>query len=365
MKKLTIFPVVFLLLGALVCPAFSATYHRTVKVGPGGGTGCGGGGCDYSELNTAIDSENSNQGSMHSNLVAYDEDIVFRLWNYIDDSPVIVSGYTTNATHTLTIEPETIPSGSTGVWSTDRWRFEQQPSQHNGSAFAFFVTQSYAYMNDLQIRVSLDHASDMQHIYLLQGDNVHVSRNYLWVNIASTTPSGYQLGTAVAKKGDSGTHYVWNTIIRGTTEAGIHTRPDRAYYPKQNPGGSIYFFSNTLAGAWWNGIAKGPAESVYGYNNIIESTYNCTTGMSGGRSNSCSCSTCAGTDSLAIQSFMFVDRDNGDLHLSTEDAGALNHGYNCHANPGNCAGADYLDDIDSAGDVRPTTGVWDIGADEI
>jgi hypothetical protein len=252
------------------------------------------------------------------------------------------TGYTTSADYYINI---TVPVAErhSGVWSDSKYRLVPNVDE----AQSLTIQESYTIIDGLQIAVT-SHASRTSYLVgcrVSSGNHV-VIKNCICKGKASITNS---LGLAV-QAGD--VQLIYNNIIYDLVGSGC-----KGIAVDNEDGDQLaYIYNNTVYGCA-SGIVTDRWRKHTLTNNLVA---NCTTDFSGeflsATTNATDGSTAptAGTTSgnRTSQTFTFVDADNDDFHLASNDAGARDYGTSLSGT--------FTTDID--GETR--SGTWDIGADE-
>lgn len=302
-----------------------------------------GSGYDYDSLS---DWEAGEQGDLTG---ARDEIAVAkcRCTNGTADTSPTIEGWTTSATQYIKI-----------------WTDPSESYRHNGT---FQEGNKYRINGVLSIHQNHTRTEGIQIIFSSS------SASYASAMYAGTTDGNIYYFDKIICKG----------VLSGTT---ANTYGMRLVY--QASGTRYVYFTNSIFIGWKNGSTS----TIYGYYNHLGWTsyvYNCNfcgcyiglgrvngsvtaknclaVACDDGFNGSITTSYCAtdlaeslsGTGDRNSQTFSFVDSDNGDFHLQSDDTGALGFGLNLY----NDAVYPFQDDID--GEDRGGSGAsWDIGADE-
>ena len=257
------------------------------------------------------------------------------------------TGYTTSASYYINI---TSPSSDRhdGKWNTSKYRLEAAgPTFTNHEQYTRIsylqIYSNSGYWNEGALKnscsvpnITVTHCilktaivnTVMVASGILKFDYISVdpSNNYIYNNIFYDATGDY--GSAIHLGDYAGNFYIYNNTFFNCTY-GITTPYDAetSKYAKNNLFCSV---THPIAGTWSSGS---------GYNATDQSSigYTVTGGATGDRTS---------------QTFTFVDDDNDNFHLASNDAGARNYGTDLSGT--------FTTDID--GETR--SGTWDIGADE-
>lgn len=295
-------------------------------------------GGDYTSLSAAEAGEDD-----LGDLVTRDEWMHFVCYPMEDTTAVIIWGFTTDATtHYVEVSPS---QNHNGKWNDSLYRIGV------ANAPVINIYDSYVRINGLQLYNSVS-AVNGRCITCNQStttNDIRVSNCIMRANGAS---GSYYYGGIVSA--DSKTNWkIWNNIIydfiNGTSfSAGITIN-----------GNSGEIYNNTVVNCYI-GIWSSATGVVVAKNNLIKGSGNSYTYIgtfADGTDYNATDSTDSigkGSNNRTSQTFTFVDADNDDYHLASNDAGAKDYGV---SDPGSGL---FSDDID--GQTR--SGTWDIGADE-
>jgi hypothetical protein len=274
---------------------------------------------------------------------------------------VMAAGWVTSTTNYIQIEAEVSHGGS---WNTSVYRFTPTISVNNDGGIIISTNAKFMVFDGLQIGVIQGNASN-------QIDQFSIASNATWSHkFRNLLIKGTYIGGSdndcicTHAAGGTGTVYVYNCILHS---------PDFG----SNQGSAIYSAGTSYT--WYvynNTFIAGAHGNSYGINNTtasytVKAINNLFTGYSGGRSAAGGAMAGSGynatTDSSIgytvsggstgdrlSQTFSFVDANNGDFHLKSDDPGAKGHGL---TDPGSGL---FSDDIDGQTRSAP----WDIGADQ-
>lgn len=278
---------------------------------------------------------------------------------YYDSGPdtvaVVIANWTTGPNNYLKIYT---PNNTTtevnlsqrhwGKWNNNKYRLEVTDD------FALQISVAYVKIDGLQVKAITSSNTDGISRENGPAGTAWISNNIIWGVLSANT---YSDGICGHNQDANGRLYAWNNIIYGylydtgnINQGGIYC--DAGYCNAYN---------NTVYGSNIGFVHNGGAYTVK--NNI---SYNNQTGYGvwGGAFAASSTNNLSGpsqTDAPGSNprnavTVSFVNASSSNLHLSTGDAGAKDHGVNLSSNP------DISFNTDIDGQTR--TGTWDIGADE-
>lgn len=299
-------------------------------------------GGDFTSLDAAID----HLVASHANLVTADvyADIeIDGTWSSADTTLVDITGITADATRYINIYT-TAAARHDGKWDTGAYILIPDEDE----SVSLNIESSYVTVSGLQIKVT-SNASRTEYLAVIRiqsGVNCTIKNNIL------TGKTGITNSNCIILKSDAGSpQYIYNNIVFNFIGTGISL---------DNEGGDqyAYIYNNTVFNCT-TGIYTGRWAKHTIKNNIVT---NCTTDFSGyflASYNNATDGDTAPTAEISSgdrveQTFSFVDTTSGseDLHLASNDAGAIGYGTSS-------VDSLFTDDID--GQTRTS---WDIGADE-
>lgn len=291
----------------------------------------GGGNNDYSTLSAA----EAAQEAIRPNLVANDEQLIFRMFAFNDTTAASIAGtWTTDATRRIVV---TSPSGQ----------------RHSGTFNTARAYMSNTASNCLTMNVANTLVEWMQ--FTVSTANV---------TCITTNSAGVMIRNCILRATDVNPQIlcsitaactIRNTLVYNSGRHGIFVNSN-----------TVTLQNVTVAGCPRNGIWNlGGTANVICTNVLASGNGNGTTlfdfdnsggGMTGNMTTCASADGTAddfgGTGNRAGQTFSFVNAGSGDFHLTSSDAGARDFGTDLSGT--------FPDDID--GETR--SGTWDIGADE-
>lgn len=278
------------------------------------------------------------------NLVASNEIAVAQIdgaWTLPDTTPVIISGWTTDATHYIKIYT-TAAARHTGKWDDTKYRLE------NGNWGVHIIDnqQNFTTIEGVQILHS-GGGSSSSGIYSVDFAGVIVKDSIVKKSSTITGQGIMVTGTPIASSG------VVNSIAYGGWDQGIDVAAHDGY-------GYAYNTTSYGNNFGYNGFYIQNLKNCIGASNTIADfartgTYavNTTTCASSGPT----ANTFTDTGSRINQTFSFIDPLNEDFHLQSTDTAAKDFGTTLSTDSIHA----FATDID--GQTR--TAPWDIGADEV
>lgn len=277
------------------------------------------------------------------NLVTADEIAVAECYAMEDTTPVVIDGFTTDATRYIKV--------TVAVGNRHSGKIDASPSGY----YRLVVS------GDINILVK-ENFVWIDYLYLSGDATETILRTYaVDVGIFSMSNSVIAAGGDLMLSDNYGDPYtvkLWNNLIKSTNSSYAAIWANKA-------GLTAYIYNNTILGTY-RAITQENSATVIAKNNIF---------MKGSDANPCSGTYAIGTDYNATNhssigytvtgsgnihdvvsaDFDFDDAANGDYHIGV-DSDAKDAGTDLSGD-GNLA---FSDDID--GDIR--SGTWDIGADE-
>lgn len=292
-------------------------------------------GGDYSTLAAAITGE-------AADLVTLNRELRIDCYPFTDTTAVLVDGFTTSATHYVTVNA-VVDHG--GAWNSAAYAIVYAYAGTGPTDTVLRLRQGYTKVLGLQIEA---------------GDTTN--------GILFQTTSTCVIDRAIVR-GSTGI----STALRGMSDSDgvFHIVANSIVYNFNHGGGSGAYGINVLAGAVYNctvakceyGITTGPTGAVL-VNNLVQ---NCTTksylgspanGGAGSRNNATDDSDAPGTSprTLVTASFRSTVSGSEDYHLTSSDTAARGYGTILSSD----TTYPFATDID--GTPRGTS--WDIGADQ-
>jgi hypothetical protein len=260
----------------------------------------------------------------------------------VDTTPVVITGWTTDATHGITIECVGTGSRHSGVWDVTKYQL-----------IAPYPSTGMLRISEAHVRIS---NMQIQNTYAASGGESSLqceleSFSEFDIHISSCNLVGGRYCVRLSTIGSSGSVEFKNNIVS----------------------------SGSVGGLYWNGI--GNSRYLYAYNNTIQggsiSAIYSTSGISiiknciliasaGGVSfsgttdpasdyNISDDTTAPGSNSITSSTVLFVDSASFDFRIADADTLAKGNGYDLYNN------GDVTWNYDIAGVTR-TSGSWDIGA---
>jgi hypothetical protein len=260
----------------------------------------------------------------------------------VDTTPVVITGWTTDATHGITIECVGTGSRHSGVWDVTKYQL-----------IAPYPSTGMLRISEAHVRIS---NMQIQNTYAASGGESSLqceleSFSEFDIHISSCNLVGGRYCVRLSTIGSSGSVEFKNNIVS----------------------------SGSVGGLYWNGI--GNSRYLYAYNNTIQggsiSAIYSTSGISiiknciliasaGGVSfsgttdpasdyNISDDTTAPGSNSITSSTVLFVDSASFDFRIANDDTIAKGNGYDLYNN------GDVTWNNDIAGVTR-TSGSWDIGA---
>jgi len=161
-------------------------------------------------------------------------------------------------------------------------------------------------------------------------------------------------GINISTISNAGTYQVWNNIIYGYLAGGINL---------DGSANTLYAYSNTIIGSDGAGqdICYNRVDGTFVAKDDIAQS--CSAGYSGTFDDSSSnnlsgLADAPGTNPANSATLTFADSSSNDYHLNSSDTAAMGQGVNLTSD----SNLSFSTDIDR--DSRPSSSVWDIGADE-
>jgi hypothetical protein len=277
---------------------------------------------------------------------------VLHLPCYYDTGAVIVDNWTTDATRYIQIY--TPNSTETEVNQSQRHQGRWDTARYNLSVdgYPLQLRDNYVRIVGLQmeetsagartpLQIVTTRATVANNILRtnLLGSNTGLSAtataayNKIYNNIVISNSSGY---IDISSTNGTGDYIFNNTFISLGNTAFLASKTGEPY--------PVHFKNNIIKG--FSSIGAFDVASDSDYNSTDLPTYDWNI-VGGG----------TGTHNRVSQTFTFTDAAN-DFHLVSADTGAKDAGINLSSDP------DLPFSTDISGQVRPTSGPWDIGADE-
>jgi hypothetical protein len=316
----------------------------TETVKPSGG--------NYTSLSACINSNKQNLVANNSILNCQ----IDGTWTNSDTTPIVINGYTTDATHYISIYT-TSAARHSGVWNTTTaYRLEVSNDA------AIWINSQYVRIDGLQVRVTSVNADGEEGVlvyYSGTGGDVRISNNIIRGVGSANSSYPYHNGIEVYNDtGASGTLKIWNNIVYDfQMTSGSHYMASCLHMSAS--GFTAYAYNNTTYGC--NAGIYQNYSTVYAKNNIVQA--NLLKGFdgtfaSGSDYNISDMTSAPGSHSKTSTTVSFVNVTNRNFHLSSSDTAARGAGINLTSDPN----LSFSTDID--GDPRPSSGAWDIGADK-
>jgi hypothetical protein len=272
-------------------------------------------------------------------------------WGDPDTTPVVVTGWVTDATHTIRIYT-TAQARHRGTWSDRAYRLI------GGAGDALLVEADYVSVEGLQIENDATEVlrAAIRFTYLTPLENrLRISHSIIRTAETDCT-SIWRDGISIGRSDTQARADIWNNVVYGFRaggcsfqDAGIDLR-----------GVEINVYNNTVAN-WTNGIlANDYGESVMAKNNV---SVTCTWAFAGNSFSSASDlnvsddGSKAGAHDKTQAQIQFVDAAQKDFHLQVADTGARGVGADLRGD----SLLPFADDID--GNARGDR--WDAGAAQI
>lgn len=257
------------------------------------------------------------------------------------------TGYTTSADYYINI---TVPAAERhdGKWNTAKYRLEVDGQCFNNN-------EQYTRIAYLQIH-SISGGWNEGAIKNSCGDpNLTIAYCILKTSIANTVMSGGGIVNFQYLSVNSNNNYIYNNIFYDASG----TYGNAVYLGDY--AGNFYIYNNTFYNCTYGIVTVYDSEtSKHAKNNLfcnvtnpINGTWNAGSGYNATDQSSIGYTVTDGaTGDRVSQTFTFVDADNDNFHLASNDAGARDYGTSLSGT--------FTTDID--GETR--SGTWDIGADE-
>jgi len=233
------------------------------------------------------------EAAENRDLVASDEIAVARIegpWTNPDTSPVVIDGWTTDATHYIKIYT-TLDARHGGKWDNTKYRLETTDST------AVDVNENYVKIDGLQISVNYSAVNHLNGIdFGSSAGDFSVSNSI----IKSVGNNDYGDGIFFKNPKNASTLKIWNNVIYGFNEFSSEGIYSDDYYGKL----TAYIYNNTVYGSN-EGVTLGSnTPVVVAKNNLIANVVDA--GFKGtfspnSSNNLSSDSTAPGTNSLANQ----------------------------------------------------------------
>ena len=305
-----------------------------------------------SSLGVAIDGAKDAAHVNSPNLVTVD--FILNLPCYYDTgadhSYVNIIGWTTGASNYIRIYTPT--DTATEVNASQRhdgkWKDTAYSLIDDQANDEVYITVNYVRIDGLQIANNLATAQEM--IWIIDNvTNVQISDNII-KSLLTTNSSIYGIHT-----GDVTNVYIWNNVIydmlgTGAVGIGIIAEYDSL----------LWIYNNTIINCNRYGI-RTSGQNTHVKNNLVKGNridFSVQAAVSADSDyNASSDNSAPGTHARRQQTFSFVDAANKNYHLTSSDVGAKGAGINLSAD----AAWPFTTDID--GQLRPSSGAWDIGAD--
>ena len=238
----------------------------------------------------------------------------------VDDSALIIEGWTTNATYFITIEPESDTDRARSLWDSGKYTLSDTGAASFGS---IQIKENNTVIDGMQIlknTTSEYHAHGIRPEPTGSGNQCIIKNNFLRYTGSGNT-SFYGIGVS-SSTWDS---HVFNNIIVGW-KVGILLKPT------DDSIGSI--FRNTIVDSTVDGIDGNNVGATYFnrpdvYDNLVSNSttnnYNGVRATTSGGNVSDDANTNFVTGS-ANETFTFVDAGNSDYTLASGDTGARGNG---------------------------------------
>lgn len=323
------------------CTSFNGDGTTTSCAASNGAAGA------YNTLKNALDDLDADFADIRAS--GTNNNLVVQIENadYVDTSwDAILTGITTDSTHTVTIQASTAAKFS-GQWD------EAKPIMAGFNSSGIRISISNVVIDGLQVRAGSVDDINLNGIRIDDtAANVTVKNSMIRPSAAcSTFCSGV---TGINGMTDhAGNVYVINTVFEGFSRSG------NAGYKVINHGsGKSYLYNVTM-----HNMTQCIDD---GFTDVVAKNVLCSgTSFSGGGSldasstnNAGTMATVAGSSARTSQTFTFVDSANMNFQLTGADAGGRNYGADLSAD-----GA-YSFTTDALGVTRPEESVWDDGAFE-
>jgi hypothetical protein len=271
-----------------------------------------------------------------------------------DTSAVTVDGWTTGTANYIRLYT---PSAGSEVGASQRHAGKWDNSKYHlqaGDTTLIDVREENVRIDGLQLKFTSNASGNNFGIWGHSPGtaDLRISDNII---IGTTSPTDFVIGIVPGHSSGDGTARVWNNIIYN------FTGPNGEGLELDDAGTTAYVYNNTVYGCTLgmynhnggtlvvkNNLANGNATD-YGGSYDASSTNN----LSGD-------GTAPGSNARRNAAVVFVDAANRDLHLSSADNAAREHGADLSAD----AYLPFSTDIDGQPRPLPPGGTWDIGADE-
>ncbi|NTV52808.1 MAG: T9SS type A sorting domain-containing protein [Candidatus Firestonebacteria bacterium] len=293
-------------------------------------------------------------GTGARDMVTNDEQWNFACYNDgVESTPVVWSGWTSNATHYLRIYTPYVATEvgvsqrHHGTWTTGAYRMVVANNSN-----LIFMGVNCVRIEGLQLQVSSVNADWQTCLYLRNGatcdyrisDNIFVG--------AGNSGSYFHIGVTIYQN-SSGEARVWNNLVYN------FTGDPGSWGIVYNDPGTCYAYNNTILNCNV-GLSVQDGNTIAMNNlgqNCVFSCYDGTLFDAGSDYNlSDQVGDAPGTHAKNSTTVTFVNAGGYDFHLAASDTGARDSGTNLSAD----AYLPFNNDID----LGTRSGLWDIGADE-
>lgn len=332
---------------------FAAAGQKTLYVD----TDVSGGNHDGSNWANAFQSMDQLENDAVANLVTDQNNLVvyFRASaGTADTNAVIWNGWTTSYIYDIKLVMDGTNGSDQhdGTWCTDKYRLEV------ADEYAFYGADDNISLIGLQIRTdSIDGADHVVHFNYQSAD----SNSYVEQCIIRGVYNDANAQYGISFGDPEGQVYISNNIVYDLN------KPSGCYGVVAQ-GDQVFIYNNTIYGGG-RGIVKQATDErdTVVKNNICygQTAGYCFYSSAGWDANSCnnlsSDTTAPGDANVHSATPSFVDADNDDYHLASNDtSGAKDGGADLDSDPSGFY--DITEDIDK--EDRDDAGTWDIGADE-
>ncbi len=296
--------------------------------------------------------EDAADGTGARDLVADDKIVVAKIdgaWTNPDTTPVIINGWTTDATHYIKIYA-TSEARHSGKW--DDGKYVLRPLITADYQSAIRIEEENVRIEGLQIDILSSYSNNaaIGNFNLSSSINdVRISSNIIRASFGGSMGIGGD-----SNKLPSGTIAVWNNIVYGFSAVNAH---GIIVYTGSSANGYIY--NNTVANSYIGirsyGSGDVAAKNNLSYGNTNLNYYGIFNSFSSNNLSGPTKTDAPGLNPKNAATVTFIDANN-DFHLSLLDVSANDTGVDVSLD----LNLSFSDDIDE----NPRLDIWDIGADE-